>query len=546
MPEGTAPVITFYSYKGGSGRSLAIMQFAACLAHFGKNVALVDLDLDSPSLHHKLSFLQSWVHEVPVSKDGIAGVLQDGVASARELNYLKKCTTCGQPALREVKEGMKLLLEVGADRFARLRSPTGEGSISLLMSGLPTHEVKISSFIDASMTPIWRYWNTFYDRETQMLFNHSTEFGDAFVGLVRQLKEGGNKTLDYILIDASSGNSPLSHIATHTLADRLVAFTCYQEESVAGTAMMLSSVPKDLEVSVVVSKVPSEYRNRFMRLKRVTEEQVGFLKDDVLKDLQRAMPRIQRNSLFVLRLDPLLSFQEHLPIPLVEDKHATHSLLVEDYLELFRALLDPDENESFDNHFQSYLQSELEEIRLFHLLTERGLLINPNDESRNVAMRADTLGSLMQILASKQDGFEDKLSEAGFRAAQRFTDALVELWSQQGESRELEPLDRIRKWCEFDSTVGFGRFSVTEDSSASKGRVVLRDNFLLHGRTSEDPNLCHFWIGYLTTVLRGITGNPDLHVSHPRSSCGQRSSDSSHTCVFQYSELQHEARNGNT
>ena len=50
-------VITFYSFKGGVGRSMALANIACLLAHKqkkekGQNVLMIDWDLDAPGLHH--------------------------------------------------------------------------------------------------------------------------------------------------------------------------------------------------------------------------------------------------------------------------------------------------------------------------------------------------------------------------------------------------------------------------------------------------------------------------------------------------------------
>lgn len=44
-------VVTFYSYKGGVGRTLCLANVAAALAHNGFRVLLVDFDLNAPGLH---------------------------------------------------------------------------------------------------------------------------------------------------------------------------------------------------------------------------------------------------------------------------------------------------------------------------------------------------------------------------------------------------------------------------------------------------------------------------------------------------------------
>ena len=44
-------VITFYSYKGGTGRSMALAHVAWILASSGKKVLAIDWDLEAPGLH---------------------------------------------------------------------------------------------------------------------------------------------------------------------------------------------------------------------------------------------------------------------------------------------------------------------------------------------------------------------------------------------------------------------------------------------------------------------------------------------------------------
>jgi MinD-like ATPase involved in chromosome partitioning or flagellar assembly len=47
-----AQVITFYSYKGGVGRSMALANIAALLAKWGKRILIIDWDLEAPGLEN--------------------------------------------------------------------------------------------------------------------------------------------------------------------------------------------------------------------------------------------------------------------------------------------------------------------------------------------------------------------------------------------------------------------------------------------------------------------------------------------------------------
>jgi Mrp family chromosome partitioning ATPase len=50
-----AKIISFYSYKGGVGRTVALIQTANLLAAKGKKVALIDLDIEAPSFNEIFS-----------------------------------------------------------------------------------------------------------------------------------------------------------------------------------------------------------------------------------------------------------------------------------------------------------------------------------------------------------------------------------------------------------------------------------------------------------------------------------------------------------
>ena len=51
MTRREGQVVTFYSYKGGTGRTMALANVAWILAANGKRVLVVDWDLESPGLH---------------------------------------------------------------------------------------------------------------------------------------------------------------------------------------------------------------------------------------------------------------------------------------------------------------------------------------------------------------------------------------------------------------------------------------------------------------------------------------------------------------
>src|ERR1700690_1410343 len=67
-------IITFYSYKGGTGRTMALANVAWILAANGKRVLIADWDLESPGLHRYFQpFIDTDVSERPGIIDIIRG-----------------------------------------------------------------------------------------------------------------------------------------------------------------------------------------------------------------------------------------------------------------------------------------------------------------------------------------------------------------------------------------------------------------------------------------------------------------------------------------
>ena len=54
MSAKSGQIITFYSYKGGTGRTMAMQNIAWILASNGHRVLLIDWDLEAPGLHRYL------------------------------------------------------------------------------------------------------------------------------------------------------------------------------------------------------------------------------------------------------------------------------------------------------------------------------------------------------------------------------------------------------------------------------------------------------------------------------------------------------------
>ena len=68
-------VVTFYSYKGGVGRTNALANVGYKLALEGQRVLLVDFDLEAPSLNAENFFPRVVDPEIPEADCGSGGVI---------------------------------------------------------------------------------------------------------------------------------------------------------------------------------------------------------------------------------------------------------------------------------------------------------------------------------------------------------------------------------------------------------------------------------------------------------------------------------------
>jgi MinD-like ATPase involved in chromosome partitioning or flagellar assembly len=174
-------VVTFYSYKGGVGRSMALANIAVLLARVGKRVLIVDWDLEAPGLDR-------YFHYFRVIPDG-AGLMSmmTDASSGYNNSYSDYTWTIDVGSVEPIK-----FLSSG-----REQDPSGYSS-------------KLESFD----------WNSF--------FMHGG--GDYLEDLRRQWKSD----FDFVLIDSRTGLSDTGGVCTIQLPDVVVVMFTANDQSMLG------------------------------------------------------------------------------------------------------------------------------------------------------------------------------------------------------------------------------------------------------------------------------------------------------------------------
>ena len=79
MTPGQGLVTTFYSYKGGVGRSFILANVAATLADWGYRVLCVDWDLEAPGLN---KYFDKWIVPQSPPVPGLVSSASKGAAGS--------------------------------------------------------------------------------------------------------------------------------------------------------------------------------------------------------------------------------------------------------------------------------------------------------------------------------------------------------------------------------------------------------------------------------------------------------------------------------
>jgi MinD-like ATPase involved in chromosome partitioning or flagellar assembly len=173
-------IVTFYSYKGGVGRSMALVNAAAVLAQRGRKVLIVDFDLEAPGISTYKPFA---------------------------------CLTDAKGVVEYVSEYIETAAAPNAEDFI-VASKLGDANIWAMPAGKRNREYAIRlSSID---------WQSLYSIQSGYLF---------FEDLKEQWKA---LKFDYVLIDSRTGHTDVGGICTRQLPDAVVVMFFPNDQNLVG------------------------------------------------------------------------------------------------------------------------------------------------------------------------------------------------------------------------------------------------------------------------------------------------------------------------
>ena len=173
---------------------------------------------------------------------------------------------------------------------------------------------------------------------------------------------------------------------------------------------------------------------------------------------------------------------------------------------------------------------------VFEYIPDRGIMINPEDHQRNVSFRTDTLTNMMGGIFEKvveisqdADAAEEIFFSSGYVSGKNFGERINNQWEMGYTIPDISR--KLKKWCAFDSAVGWGKFSVDveydEASDSLTGTLSISEAFLVD--KGKKRKICSFIRGYCTGVMETLLG--DVKVELTCKACPLKS-HFKNTCEF--------------
>jgi cellulose biosynthesis protein BcsQ len=253
-------IITFYSYKGGVGRSMALANVAWVLASAGKRVLVVDWDLEAPGLHRY--FRPFLVDKDLDATDGLIDFFHE---------YARVASTpveSDEPAPQDWYKSYANILRYAVSLDWEF---PGRGSLDYVSAGRQTSDYasRVSGF----------NWTSFYERIGGATF-------------LEAVKEKMRSEYDYVLIDSRTGVSDIAGICTIQMPDAVVMCFTLNWQSIEGAAHVAQSLASQrsgersspLQIFPVPMRVEFAERNMLDKARLAARERFNSFPGGMMTD----------------------------------------------------------------------------------------------------------------------------------------------------------------------------------------------------------------------------------------------------------------------
>jgi MinD-like ATPase involved in chromosome partitioning or flagellar assembly len=256
-------IFTFYSFKGGVGRSMAMAAVAYELAKRGLRVLAIDFDLEAPGLERY--FFESGRALQVRQHPGLIDLLNaykralTSEAEFREARF-KKWWTFVEEAIPHA---------IGGDGGTR------SGSVDIMIAGQREPEVRLQEYASAVRSFDW--FDFFHNWKGEQFF---AWLRDALVvnePSAEQASVSLTRGYDVVLIDSRTGVTEMGGVCAYQLADAVVMLCSANDQSIDGTLAVAKDFQSDT-VQAVRRGRPLELLVLPARLEESNERREEFLR----------------------------------------------------------------------------------------------------------------------------------------------------------------------------------------------------------------------------------------------------------------------------
>lgn len=248
-------IATFYSYKGGVGRTLALANVATHLVRRGRRVLLVDFDLEAPGLDTFALF------RARTPTRGIVEYVSDYLAfhETPDVSHYSYPVTLPDRISEEAARSAIADGTLTLSKDGHVDEPPNTGRLWIMPAGRRDQSYsRLLQNID---------WGALYAEHNGYLM---------FEDLKEQWKETLNP--DYVLIDSRTGHTDIGGICTRHLPDAVVLLFFPNDQNLFGLDGVVRDIrdeakpprKKDITLHFVESNVPDlDDEDRILRNRRV-------------------------------------------------------------------------------------------------------------------------------------------------------------------------------------------------------------------------------------------------------------------------------------
>ncbi|MDR0494586.1 MAG: tetratricopeptide repeat protein [Treponema sp.] len=347
--------ISFYSYKGGVGRSLALAYIAKELARFHLGICVLDIDLEAPGIIYKFE------EEPDPQKYGV-------------VDYIYACIIENKPP-EKIEEAF----------FSTVYQASDYGYVKVMNAGRGIDTIE--------------YWDKLSQIDWNDLFFGSNNEGlFLFENLKGMIKKQMNP--DYLLIDSRSGVTIMSKVCNSVLPDTVLMFLVKNNENFNGSRMMYHHIANSAEYKV--NQKNTDIICAITRIPEYDPEKDAAITGELVKKI--GSPVLRQEDVFIVHSDRDVEYEE---LFIIQKKQDGKRQIVGDYLKIVDKIVDRDlvKKRSVRKPKYRFIENDLKSLADAELKTLSGPYAEKSGDPRlyqaffELALRERNDGSVIKAVA---------------------------------------------------------------------------------------------------------------------------------------------------